>query len=209
MKVLNLLEAPLPDDWDRSVYSNKVSFAKRIEYAKQKASRIGAGSSRVAFVIPYEGRETVLKIAKNQKGIAQNAEEVSLLEDWYLKKLDITIPMIDYDSENQDAPTWIHVEKADRATDSIFIKLTGMSLTRCIEYALTASGRDSTYEKRFADLSKYDENEFLQSLVDFIGNYTHVPVGDLRRLANWGVYQGRPVIVDLGLTDTTLKAYYS
>lgn len=209
MKILNLLESPLPDDWDKSVYSNKTSFNKRVQYAKQKASRIGAGSSRVAFIIPYEGRETVLKVAKNQKGVAQNAEEVSLLEDWYLKKLDITIPMIDYDSENDDNPTWLHVEKADKATDAVFKKLTGMPLIGCIEYALVASGRDSKYKERFTDLSKHDENEFLQNLVDFIGNYTHIPTGDLLRLVNWGVYQGRPVIVDLGLTDTTLKAYYS
>lgn len=209
MRVLNILESPLPDDWDKSVYSNNTSFAKRIKYAKEKASRIGAGSSRVAFVIPYEGRETVLKIAKNRKGIAQNEEEVSLLEDWYLKKLNITIPMIDYDSESNSGPTWLHVEKANKATDAIFKKLTGMPLIRCMEYALVASGRDTRYKERFADLNKHDENEFLQNLIDFIGNYTHIPTGDLMRLANWGVYQGRPVIVDLGLTDTTLKAYYS
>lgn len=212
MKVLNILESPLPDDWDRGIYSNKTSFAKRIKYAKQKARHIGAGSSRVAFIIQYEGRDTVLKIAKNKKGIAQNAEEVALFEDWYLKKLNITIPMIDYDTEDENAPTWIHVEKANKATNALFKKIAGMTLEECIDYAELMSGRGGTsyIKDKYKNSTIPDSgNEFLENLIDFVGNYTHIPLGDLRRLANWGEYKGFPVIIDLGLTDTTLKQYYS
>jgi len=36
------------------------------------AKRLGGGSSRVAFLIDYQGRKTILKVAKNNKGLAQS-----------------------------------------------------------------------------------------------------------------------------------------
>jgi hypothetical protein len=47
-------------------------------------------------VIDYKGRPTVLKIALNAKGIAQNEVESSLLNDGYLRSLGILIPIIDH-----------------------------------------------------------------------------------------------------------------
>ena len=94
-----LIETPLPDDLYDAVFNPNVPFIKRVRYAKERAKRLGAGSSRVAFLTPYQGRNTVLKVAKNGKGIVQNEEELTLLEDWYLNKLGITIPLIDYDKK--------------------------------------------------------------------------------------------------------------
>lgn len=202
-----LNETPLPDDWDQQLFNgSKSSFAKRIAYAKERASKVGAGSSRVAFIIPYQGRDTVLKIAKNQKGLVQNGEEESLLSDWYLKKLNLIIPMIDYDEENE-LPTWIHVEKATKINDSFFKQYAGGTLLQLVRYADKESGR-KFFKYSTVDTSTIDpDNEFVQHLTDFIGNYTHIPLGDLERLANWGLYQGRPVIIDMGLTDESLKYY--
>lgn len=65
------------------------------------------------------------------------------------------------------------------------------------------------FRHRSYDFSKInEESDFVQSMVDFIGNYTHVPVEDFMRLANWGVYQGRPVIIDIGFTNDVVKLYY-
>lgn len=204
-----LQEAPLPGDWDHAVFSDRIPFARRIRYAKERAKQVGAGSSRVAFVIPYEGRNTVLKVAKNKKGMVQNVEEISLLYDYYLRNLGLVIPVIDTDEANGDNPTWIHMEFANKIKDSDFKKLTGLKLEDLIDYAETKSGR--MVHRRWAETPELDEkledNEFVHSLIDFIGNYTHVPTGDLKRLANWGMYKGKPVIVDIGLTDESLKYY--
>lgn len=62
----------LPDDWDESKFGHDKVFYKRVQYAKLKAKQIGSGTSRVAFIIPDQGRNTVLKVAKNKKGMAQN-----------------------------------------------------------------------------------------------------------------------------------------
>lgn len=207
MKIQDLLmEAPLPDDWDKSTFSKRIPFARQIRYAKEKAKSIGTGSSRVAFIVPYQGRNTVLKIAKNKKGIAQNIEEISLLNDWFLKGLNLTIPIIDSDESDEDHPTWIHTEYATKIKDSDFIKLTGLPLYRLMQYAEHMSGRKQ-YKYLEKDFEKIKECEFVDNLTDFAGNYTQVRMGDFGRLANWGLYDGRPVIIDLGLTDSTAPLY--
>ena len=110
-----LLEAPLPDDWDKSIYSENIPFSERIQYAKKRAKVVGIGSSRVAFEIPYEGRKTVLKIALTSAGVEQNREEAKVLSDDTVKQSKLFIPLIDFDKENGDKPTWIHVEYGEGA----------------------------------------------------------------------------------------------
>ena len=93
-----LNEAPLPDTWDKDKFKQRPAiktFRDIIEYASEKAAEVGRGSSRVAFKIDYKNQDTVLKIAKNEKGLAQNKQEIGYLSDDFIKNLNITIPMID------------------------------------------------------------------------------------------------------------------
>lgn len=201
-----LLEAPLPEDWDSAIFNPRIPFTKRVKYAKDRASKLGAGSSRIAFAIPYEGRQTVLKVAKNAKGAAQNEEEATLFGDWYLKNLGIAIPMIDFDESNSQ-PTWIHTEFANKAKKSDFVKACGAGLEELVLYAELVSGRKQNSYKKVDQLGIDEDSDLAQAMVDFVGNYTHVPTGDLYRMVNWGVYNDKPVIIDLGLTDTSLVYY--
>lgn len=204
-------EAPLPDDWDKNIYQNRTSFAKQLKYAKERAQQVGTGSSRVAFKIEYQGRPTILKIAKNKKGLAQNEEESQTLNDWYLKKLDLTIPIIDYDEQNEQ-PTWLHVEFANKAKDSDFKKVCGLTLSQLMTFAAKQAGRHDYfgYTKLPSDINEEQllENDFVSSLIDYFGNYTHHPLADYNRLANWGVYDGRLVIIDIGLSQDIYNTFY-
>lgn len=205
-----LTEMPLPVDWDKEKMGGKNSFASQIRYAKEKAKQIGSGSSRVAFVVPYEGRQTVLKIAKNSKGLAQNEHEAGLFNDYYLSGLGVTIPMIDYD-EDSITPSWIHTEFATKAKDSDFKKATGLNLRELMLYAKMGSGkeRDERYKKWFDEqIERLEDNDLADGIINLIGNYD-LPVGDFERLANWGVYDGSPVIIDLGLSNDILTSLYS
>jgi hypothetical protein len=200
----NLNETPLPDDWDKEMYNERIPFIKRIKYAMDRAKRIGGGSSRVAFVIPYEGRETVLKVAKNVKGMAQNEHEVDALNDYYLRNLGLVIPIIDYDELNSK-PTWIHMELARKATLGDFKRETGGTPQDLVDYANAFHGKNK-YAKKPDNINS--ESELVQDFVDYAGNYDH-PLGDYTRLSNWGVYNGRLVIIDIGLSDDIYTTYYS
>jgi len=115
-------EMPLPVDWDKEQLNLRQTFKNRIKYAVSKAQRIGSGSSRVAMTIEYEGRPTVLKVAKNAKGLAQNEAEVEILEDGYSGKLPIVIPLIDYDKANK-RPVWLQTELAKKVRGDTLQKL--------------------------------------------------------------------------------------
>ncbi len=120
MKLRDIIvrESPLPDDWDSKVFNG--NFEDMLGYAKKRANTVGSGDARVVFMIPYENRNTVLKIAKNKDGLKQNKLEVKFLKDNSINNYDICIPIIDHDDHPE--PSWIHMEYAKPITESDYKK---------------------------------------------------------------------------------------
>lgn len=212
MKIKEILqETPLPDDWDKSVYKSDKSFASRVKYAQERAKKIGTGSSRIAFEIEYQGRPTILKIAKNRKGIAQNEYEAQMFNDYYLTGMGITIPMIDYDEEN-DPPTWLHVEKAEKMKPTQFKNFfNGLAPEELIYLVKYIAGKwsirvDKPTQEKYEQI--YEKNEAVSSLVNIVANYDIEP-SDFERLANWGIYKNQPVIIDIGASSEVMKLHYT
>lgn len=214
MKINQILKEapPLPDDWDKEVYNKpNASFASQLRYATERAKKAGTGSSRVAFDIQYQGRVTVLKIAKNKKGLAQNEFESQMLEDYYYKGLGLAIPLIDYDEEN-DPPRWIHMEKAEKMKPNqwkqFFGGISHYEMPRLIDH-FTGQKRLSLSPQSEEKYNQYyEDNDYFNALVDIAGNYG-MPSGDFGRLSNWGVYQGKPVIIDIGHSQEVISKHYS
>lgn len=208
MKIDDIFESPIPDEWDKEMFSRKTTFAKMKKYVLDNAAKLGTGSSRIAVDIPYEGRDTAFKVAINNKGIAQNIEEIALLNDYYVGGLEITIPVIDYDTS--DKPKWIHMEKAQKATDSFFIKKYGRPLRELIRFSRkklnTIQGkRTSSFYDIDGELTE-EATLFCDTVVDLCYN-SELLIDDLSGVHNWGIYEDRPVIIDLGFTTTTRPLY--
>lgn len=205
-------EAPLPGDWDASAYTKETSFASGIRYATARAKKLGAGSSRVAFEIEYEGRPTVLKIAKNEKGMAQNAYEIGLLNDWYVKGLNITIPIIDSDEIDEDNQTWLHTEKAEKMKPTVFKSHMGgmdrWDLRPFIEWSIGRRADPPNGMSIEEAQELLEDNETLSSLMDFAGNYD-IEISDLTIRSNWGLYKGKPVLIDVGGSSEVMQKYYT
>lgn len=221
MKINEILqESPLPDDWDNKKLDASRSFNSRINYALSKAKEIGAGSARVVFSIPYNGRKTALKVAKNAKGLAQNNAEASLLKDGYAQQLGILIPLIDYDDKSQE-PVWIQTEEAGQFTSKQqLVDMLGVigikHLIGLADYIEGDRGQFSistdTFIKMHQDAGY--SNEKIENAIDNANNIAElkrsydVVTGDLKRYQNWGIWQGRPVIIDLGLTNDVHSNFY-
>jgi hypothetical protein len=213
-------EMPLPTDWDRSEFQqDKSSFKSRLAYALERAKKLGAGSSRVALTIEYEGRQTVLKIAKNGKGLAQNAAEASILDDYYASQMGILIPMIDYDTEHRQ-PLWIHTEMATAAGAKQLSSLMGVGDLHDLVYLAGCIGRTnpvfSTPDKALASMRRRGSTEeqleiatdYANKLADLHTSF-NVLLGDFTRHKNWGIYQGKPVIIDVGFTKEVQSQHYN
>ncbi len=211
-------EAPLPPDWDEKQYQRGTSFKSRLAYALDRAKKIGAGSSRVAVTIEYQGRPTVLKIAKNTRGLGQNGAEASILSDGYASQMGILIPLIDYDKQNRE-PTWIQTELAQRASKKqlcAIMKCDNLAQLLAMARAIKGVGK---YQQNYADFVKsrltHKSEQDIETMTEYadkladLDSQFNVLIGDLSREANWGIYQGNPVIIDVGYTDNVSKQYYS
>jgi hypothetical protein len=210
-------EMPLPADWDQSQYGPGSSFKQRLAYALERAKKIGTGSSRVATTIEYQGRPTVLKIAKNQKGLAQNSVEADILSDGYASQIGILIPIIDYDEQNRE-PTWVHTEMATKANEKQLCALMKckslMSLVR-FGNAIAGKYRNVTAQSFIDELINNGETEqdieiftdYANKLAD-LANSFDVELADFGRAANWGIYNGQPVVIDVGFNSNVMNQYY-
>lgn len=200
-----LLEAPLPEDWDENIFTKNVPFHLKAEYAQQLATYLGEGSSRAAFEIPYKGRVTVLKVATGPNGAAQNRVEAAFLSSPRVQKTNIVIPIIDYDKKNT-RPDWVHVEKAERISGSY--ELSKFFDDMLFDFLYDMQKGDSAYVKKMYDEFKHNSNvRNLCNLYRVLG--TRIHYSDLQATENWGLYKGRPVIIDLGLSVGVSIAHYN
>jgi hypothetical protein len=210
-------EMPLPTNWDPAQLGQGTSFKARLAYALERAQKLGTGSSRVAMIIEYEGRQTVLKIAKNAKGLAQNSVEASILDDGYASQLGILIPLIDYDTQHRE-PHWIHTELAQKATDKQLSKMMGVrNLDDLVMLGNAIAGKskyntyqgivDSLRRSGLSDDEIQTATDYANTLADLASSFD-VELGDFGRKANWGLYQGKPVIIDVGFNSNVLNQYY-
>lgn len=184
------------------------TFSGRYKFCLEHLGKpIGRGSSRVVFQIDDE---RVLKLAGNSKGIAQNQVE----SEWYKQSYDF-IPKI-YQVGN-DA-TWIDCEFVLPAVKKDFRVCLGMKFEEFCDYLHIVS---SQYERRgWGRYSQEDydkvyelaeEKPIFGEIVQYMTD-AQIPVGDMTRIANWGLAQrnGEPTVVllDHGLTEAIWEEFY-
>lgn len=215
-------EMPLPMDWDLNVFQfedeyTRKNFTRALKYAKKYSKKYwGKGSSRAAFEVQYKGHPTIIKIAMNPAGLDQNTEDVKVLFGAETKDNPLIIPGIDYDTVN-DRPLWIHQELADAVTENRFRRETGMDTSELIYFM-----------RRIYD---YYQGDITQAINDYKANHTEIIVGnmslvrnlyklweylgfereflaDLNGPRNWGQFQGRLVILDVGYTSNVSRRHY-
>lgn len=215
-------EMALPAGWDAEALGHDKTFKSRLEYALERAPKLGVGTSRAAFVIPDQGRETVLKIAKNKKGMAQNEAEVDILEDGYIGKMDIVIPLIDYDRKNP-TPVWIQTEKANklnkkRLEELLYCDELDGGLDDFMSAVYNVLGQRKNWMPTMKQIKQdLEDTTMSQDEIDIFFEYVNevamlissssLLIDDLYNTGNWGEYKGRPVIIDLGFTEAVRPMY--
>ena len=199
------LDEEYPSSFNMDEFKKISSYAGRVKYAELNLpKKIGSGSARTVFQIDGE---KVLKIAKNKKGIAQNEQEESLGNDWYLKNVVAAV----YDSAPDGE--WIEMQLAQKISKPTFEKLTGVKIDDLNYYLRNAEQVNKGQKVLFGmdpqPKEKLDENDFVQSIVDFMMNYD-IPAGDLGRLSSYGLVDGdKVVVIDYGLNQDVWNSHYA
>lgn len=194
------------DDFSFEELSSIRSFKGRYDYCTKHIGRsIGRGSSRVIFQL---SDEKVLKLALNNKGIAQNGEE----RRTYYKSI---FPEV-YDSDINDL--WLVSEYVLPAKKQDFKECLGISFEEFVSFLLACGkyrfGRHYFFEtmpyERWVEL--VENNEDLQEYDEYIGDYGHFIIGDMTQIANYGMTMrsGYPTIVllDSGLSEEIYNNFY-
>ncbi len=202
----DILKEAMDDSFSLEELSRLKSFSARLNYCKAHLGQpIGKGSSRATFQIDDQ---KVLKLAWNEKGIAQNVEEERAYGD------DI-FPQV-YDSDEEDL--WIISEFVLPAEAKDFQHCFGITFQKFQEFIRASAkyrfgqnrGYTSMSEEEYCEL--LENNEDLYSFDEYIGNYGAIVTGDMVRIVNYGLTQrnGEPhiVLLDAGLTDYVWRTYY-
>lgn len=192
MRLRDLLSETSRPDW----LNRKMSLEQAIEIATQHATELGRGANRVAFKLPDN---RVLKLATTKGGLDANATEIQLLGNVTIKKFGVTVPIIDAGDDH----TWLITEFTKPATAQLFQKFTGSTLTDLINYAMDAMEPtvDIFDDPTPIQTSTNANAEWVQTFKRFCGKVAHItPIGEFADISNWGEYNGRPVLIDLGAT---------
>jgi hypothetical protein len=192
-------------------------------YAMNYLEPLGQGSSRIAFVL---SSKKVLKIARNEKGIAQNKAEVEVYAE--PTSADVAARIYDADKEGK----WVISDLVKPITSTNeFKSLTGVDWQEFVQ-DLTASV--STFARKNKMSLPSGAHEFTKKVYDMaergsnklkLGNSSstakHSAPGeaekgsnklmsaDLTVLDHWGkTPDGRAVILDYGYTEDVAATHY-
>lgn len=172
------------------------TFKARIEYAEGNLERLSSGSSRVVF---ETNDGFILKLAKNEKGIAQNGVEGNPK----IKSKHVN-GAIKTDQDDK----WILADKAEKINEEEFKDLTGLDFEdfeESIRFALKKiSGSDKEKPKCF---EKVKSNDFFQDIYETGLEFDLIP-GDLAKISSFKKIKDRVVLVDAGLTREIFEEFY-
>lgn len=207
MRTFDLEEEDYPSGFSFEEFKAIPSFSGRLKYASQHLKKLASGSSRVVYEVDDD---KVLKIAKNKKGLAQNAAE----SDWGTQQYDIVARVYDTDEDN----FFVEMQKAKKVTPASFKNFFGITFPQLREYLnyneIRKSGsprqqQNSQINPKFKEFM--DEYEYIQDLMKFIYDYDFPMPGDFDRPSTWGEVEEngkkRLVLVDFGFNNDASALY--
>lgn len=175
------------------------TFKDRVAFAEKHFEHLSSGSARVVFKIKHDGKDAVLKLAKNERGLAQNIAEANP---------EMKSPYINETIRADKNGIWKISPFLQKITEKEFENLSGVpfkDFSEAISYGLqNISGNKHSKPKNF---DKVKESDVYKELVK-LGNRFHLLGGDMGRISSWAVRDKHPVLIDAGLTSEIYNEFY-
>lgn len=202
-------EMAYPSSFNFDEFRQLRSFAERVRYCEARLQRIAQGSSRIVYQVDDD---KVLKLAKNQKGVAQNEVEVRLgTEPYYTCFADV----YEYDENG----LWVEMELCQKAKKSDFKRIYGVPFEAlcCAIYDMAGSRNNylSQYRPMVQEIWNGPEDErmeFFNSIHEYVAGegLSLGIVSELMRPSCWGISKdGGFKLIDYGCNDDVYDKYYS
>lgn len=173
-----LKEANYPSSFNMEEFKNLDTFSARSRYCNEHLFRITSGTGREIFKID---NNTVLKLAKNRKGIAQNEVES---EEWKQEWYDIIARVYDYDEDG----TYLEMELAQKVSPAMFRSILGFDYRLLDPYLVRQTQHESRWYGKISDenIKMLNKHWWINELLEFI-NGTGAKIGDLVRINSYGL----------------------
>src|SRR5580698_4736904 len=175
------------------------TYAARKKYAEANLEHLSSGSSRITYLTPDK---TVIKLAKNDRGLAQNKEEVAANSKCNSKYLNKVL-------KNVSNYYWIEVPFLDKITEKKFKEMTGIDFDdfgEALRYSLRSISGNTDKEKP-SDYEEITKSDLFKEISD-IGKKLDLMPGDLARVSSYGIKDNHPVLADVGLNKKVYEAFY-
>lgn len=176
------------------------SFSGRVKYCQQNLERVGSGSARVVFALD---EERVIKIASNEKGIAQNDVESDFgLQDMYG---DIVNKVHDACEDGK----WIIADRLAKITKKQMLDHLGVSGGQLEEVCLLINNYVNQHKHDILSFKdSINANKTLENLIEMSMNYDLL-AGDFSRTNSWGMGKdGHIKLIDNGLSKNVFNTHY-
>lgn len=173
------------------------TYNARKQYAEKNLKHLSSGSSRIVYLTPGE---TIVKLAKNDKGIAQNKAEANP---------EMKSPFLNKILKHAPNYTWIETQYLDKITVKEFEEMAGITFSdfdEAIRFGLknVSDNKDLTKPKNF---DKVAGSEIYKEMKR-VGERFKLMPGDIARISSWGTKDGHPILIDAGLTAQVFADFY-
>lgn len=173
------------------------TYHARKKYAEKNLKHLSSGSSRIVYLT---ADKTIIKLAKNDKGIAQNkAESNPKMKSKYLNKI----------LGSAKNHSWIETTFLKKITEKQFKKMTGIDFDDfgdSIRYGLRNVSSDKKVDEP-ENFKEVSESDIYKELKDVASKFKLMP-GDIARISSWGTKDDHPVLIDAGLTKDIFEEFY-
>lgn len=181
------------------------SYAGRIRYCDRFLSKIASGSSRAVYAI---GKNDVLKLAKNDKGLDQNGLE----SDAGMVKMypEVMNAPIEYQEDN----IWVTAKRLEPVTKKEIAAHFGVEWNDLANYFLDSSrlltDRNCTKNPEYPEIKEGFSEEALSRFCSMMQDCEMI-AGDFVRPSSWGrdPDNGKVMLIDFGLTLNVFEQHYS
>ena|ERR1035437_2792412 len=193
-------ELPADSDDKKTILKNLEgleTYNARKKYAEKNFKHLSSGSSRIVYLT---GDDTVVKLAKNDRGIAQNEVESNpKMKSKYLNSI------ISFAKNN----SWLETHFLDKITEKEFKEMTGLEFEdfdNAISYGLRDVSENSGKEKP-DNFEKVSKSDIFKEVKSFSEKFNLMP-GDIGRISSWGTKDGKPILIDSGLSSDVYEEFY-
>ena len=174
------------------------TYTARKKYAERNLKHLSSGSSRIVYLT---SDDTIIKLAKNDRGIAQNkAESNPKMNSKFLNKI----------LGKASNYAWIKTTYLKKITERQFKKMTGIDFNdfdEAIHYGLRTVSKKNKDKDKPDNFDNICEVEIYKEIVD-IGKKFKLMPGDIGRISSWLTNGKIPILGDAGLTKDVFEEFY-